>query len=152
MRRVTNTNILFRVNQILNRGLPPRKNSIKAPAKFKTCVYVLAEICLQWSKWLCPKLSNDKSYTTSSLFENPIAINETGKENDKKYYYRYLFDHEKKDLKLPKNYICEPPYDTSSLGNRFDKYNELIQKKEQFELFLQEDLRSQLSRQKGKLT
>ena len=78
------------------------------------------------------KLSNDKSYTTSSLFENPIAINETGKENDNKYYYRYLFDHEKKDLNLPKNSIFEPPYDISSLGSSFDQYEELIENKEKF--------------------
>ena len=39
----------------LNRVLPSSKRSIKAPTKCKTSVYVLMEICLQWSKRLCPK-------------------------------------------------------------------------------------------------
>ena len=38
--------------QSLNRALPSRKCSIKAPAKCETSVYVLTEICLQWSKRL----------------------------------------------------------------------------------------------------
>ena len=57
MRRVTN--ILFWVNspKPLNGALPSRKCSIKAPAKFKTSVYVLTDIYLQWSKRLCPWLN-----------------------------------------------------------------------------------------------
>ena len=34
--------------------LPSSKFSIKSPAKCKTSIYVLIEICLQWSKWLGP--------------------------------------------------------------------------------------------------
>ena len=57
MKRVTNTNILFWTKkQSLNGALPSRKCSVKAPANFKTSVYVLMEICLQWSKWLVPIL------------------------------------------------------------------------------------------------
>ena len=40
--------------QSFNRALPLRKCFIKAPAICKTSVYVLTEICLQWSKWLGP--------------------------------------------------------------------------------------------------
>ena len=40
--------------QSLNRALPSRKCSIKAPAKCITSVYVLTEICLQWRKRLGP--------------------------------------------------------------------------------------------------
>ena len=48
-RRVTNTNLLFRVNlpKHRHRALPSRKFSMKAPAKCKTFVYVLTEICHQ---------------------------------------------------------------------------------------------------------
>ena len=40
--------------QNINGALPSSKCSIKAPAKCKTSVYVLLEICLQWSKPLGP--------------------------------------------------------------------------------------------------
>ena len=40
--------------QCLNGAIPSRKCSIKAPAKWRHSVYVLMDICLQWSKWLGP--------------------------------------------------------------------------------------------------
>ena len=78
MRRVTNTNLLFWVltYQSLNRALPSRKCSIKTPAKCKTSVYVLTEICLQWSKWLVPKLHPLCLILlpNMSCFSNPEAL------------------------------------------------------------------------------
>ena len=35
--------------------IPSSKCSVEAPAKCKISIYVLMEICLQWSKWLEPK-------------------------------------------------------------------------------------------------
>ena len=55
IRRVTNLLFCSELShQSLNGALPLWKCSIKAPAKWKTSVYVLREICLQWSKWLGP--------------------------------------------------------------------------------------------------
>ena len=36
-------------------------------AKCKTTVYVLTEICLQWSKWLGPKTLDDEKSTLDDL-------------------------------------------------------------------------------------
>ena len=52
MRRVTSTNLLFWVNIPKP---PSRKYYIRVPAKCKTSVYVLMEICLHWSKRLGPQ-------------------------------------------------------------------------------------------------
>ena len=41
--------------QCLNRAIPSRKGSIKAPTKWRHSVYVLTEICYQRSKWLGPR-------------------------------------------------------------------------------------------------
>ena len=41
--------------QCINEAIPSRKCSITTPAKCKTSVYVLTEICLQWSKRSCPR-------------------------------------------------------------------------------------------------
>ena len=58
MRRVTNADLPFCVKlpkpsteHFLQGNVP-----ILVPAKCKTSVYVLTEICLQWSKWLGPLL------------------------------------------------------------------------------------------------
>ena len=40
--------------QCLNRAIPSRKCSNKAPSKWRKSVYVLTEICHQRSKWLSP--------------------------------------------------------------------------------------------------
>ena len=79
----TNTNLPFELTyQRLNGALPWRKYSIKAPTKWKTSVYALTEICLQWSKQLDPKWSqiklnswyftyNDSSFSVTSPNDLP---------------------------------------------------------------------------------
>ena len=49
------------VYQCLNGAIPSMKCSIKAPPKCKTSIYVLTEICLQWSKRLSPNTLNLKN-------------------------------------------------------------------------------------------
>ena len=68
---ITNTNLVSELtNQSLNGALPSRKCSIKAPAKCKTSVCVLIEICLQWSKWLGP-LSDENCHDEPDVLSNP---------------------------------------------------------------------------------
>ena len=68
MRRVTITNISSEFTyQSLNAALPSRKCSIKALAKCKHLVYVLMEICLQWSNGLGPSLP----WYFNSLWQKP---------------------------------------------------------------------------------
>ena len=67
MRRVTNTNLLFCVNQSLNRALPSWKCSIKAPAKYKTSIYVWTEICLQVNDCLRNFLIHFQNFLHSEL-------------------------------------------------------------------------------------
>ena len=43
------------IYQCLNGAPLPSRIFIKVSAKCKTSIYVLTEICLQWSKWLGPR-------------------------------------------------------------------------------------------------
>ena len=66
MRRIPNTNLLFWVN------LPKRLQSLVHSVKCKTSVYVLTEICLQWTKRLSPKIFVNWSCFFKAYF-SPVA-------------------------------------------------------------------------------
>ena len=56
--------------QCIYGAIPSRECSVKAPAKWRNSVYVLTEICHQWSKWLGPWFTNRFSGKTWSQFSD----------------------------------------------------------------------------------